>query len=189
MSSAWVCEHHGEVAPLRVIAPLGERTVETVARRSRVPVCQLSPAPVAWTLGGIAVAGDDRATTGVALGWSGPSPLGGPADLVLVAEEPGVGLGARYAGLPHVDAGECVIGLPSDHVEVGGHPVALWECADAPADRTVLVGEADGGWLWLVLWPPDADALLAERLALADGRDRVIPQQRGAASPRLAPLR
>lgn len=48
---------------------------------------------------GGASAGDERTgarATAVAL--AGPSPLGGPADLVLVAEEPGVGLGARLAG-------------------------------------------------------------------------------------------
>lgn len=168
---------------MTVIAPLGEHTVATTAARSRVPVWQLSPAPVSWTLGGLAVAGDERATTGVALGWSGPSPLGGGADLVLIAEEPGVGLGARYAGLPHVDAGECVVGPPCDRVEIAGHPVPLWECDEAPADRTALVGEADGGWLWVIFRPAAADALLAERLALADARDRALPYQRGAASP------
>lgn len=186
MSSAWICDHHGEVAPLTVIAPLGAQTIATVARRSAVPLWQLAPAPLGWTLGGIAVAGDERATVGVTLGWSGPAPLGGGADLLVVAEEPGVGLGARFAGLPHVDAGECVAGAPCDHVTVGGHPVPLWECTGVPADRTALVGEADGGWLWMVFWPAVADAVLAERLELADARDRAIPCQRGAATPHLA---
>lgn len=187
MSSAWWCEQHGEVAPLHVVAPVGERTVETIAGASRVPTWLLAPAPVGWTLGGIAHAGDDRATTAVTLAWSGPAPLGGPADLLLVAEEPGVGLGARYAGVPGVDAGECVTGRPADHVEVDGHPVPLWSCEGAPSDRTAFVGEAWGSWLWLVLWPAGADPLFAERLVLADARARPLPYQRGAPSPRIDP--
>jgi hypothetical protein len=188
MSSAWRCEHHGEVSPVRVVAPLQDGTVAAIAHGSRVPVWQLAAPPPAWTLGGVAVAGDERATTAVALGWNGPSPLGGSADLVIVAEEPGVGLGAHYAGLPGLDAGDCAQGAPDEHVELRGHPVALWCCAEAPTDRLAFVGEADGAWLWLVLWPSSADALLAERLVLADARERQIPQQRGAAHRRLALL-
>lgn len=185
LSGSWRCDLHGEVVPVTVHPPLSDGTVAAVAARSSVPVWQLAPAPFGWTFGGVAVAGDERATAGVALSWSGPSPLGGSADLVVVAEEPGVGLGARYAGLPTVDAGACVMGPPCDHVEVQSHPVALWACLEAPDDRCVLVGEADGGWLWLVLWPANADVLLAEDLVLADARERPVAQQRGAASPRL----
>jgi hypothetical protein len=80
-----------------------------------------------------------------------------------------------------------VSGKPSDHVRVGHHEIAVWTCDVAPDDRVVLVGEAEGSWLWLVLWPADADALLAETLTLLDARDRLIPTQRGAASPHLVP--
>jgi hypothetical protein len=178
------CEDHGAVAPLRTHAPLTDDAFGAAVAAAGVPVWQLSPPPVGWTVGGMAVAGDDP--VGIALAWSGPSPLGDDdADLIVVAEEPGVGLGARYAGLPGLDAGDCVVGAPDEHVEVRGHPVALWCCTQAPADRTVLVGEADGNWLWLVLWPADAEALLLEHLLLADARERLVPQQRGEPSRHL----
>ncbi|MGH3743941.1 MAG: DUF6758 family protein, partial [Mycobacteriales bacterium] len=96
-----------------------------------------------------------------------------------------VGLGARMAGLPHVDAGDCVSGAPVEHVEVRGRPVALWPCPGPPDDRIALVGEADAAWLWIVLWPATAEALFAERLLLTDARERSAPYQPGAASPRL----
>lgn len=185
MSSAWHCEYHGDVAPLHVLAPVGDSTVATVAARSAVPLWMPLPPPVGWTLGGIASAGDDRRTVATATAWSGPSPVGGLADLVVVAEEPGVGLGARLAGLPHVDAGDCVSGPPVEHVDVRGRPVALWPCPGTPADRIALVGEADAAWLWTVLWPAPAEALFAERLLLADARERSAPYQPGAASSRL----
>lgn len=185
MSSAWHCAHHGDVAPLHVVAPVGERTVDAVAAQARVPLWMLLPPPVGWTLGGVARAGDDRGTVATAAAWSGPSPVGGPADLVVVAEEPGVGLGARLAGLPHVDAGDCVVGAPVERVEARGRPVALWACTGTPDDRIALVGEADAAWLWLVVWPAAAEALFAERLVLTDARERAVPYQPGAASPRL----
>ncbi len=180
------CEDHGAVAALRTYAPLNDAAFQAVTAPGGVPVWQLSPLPYGWSVGGMAVAGPPDEPVGLALAWSGPSPLGDDeADLIVVAEEPGVGLGARYAGLPGLDAGDCVTGAPDEHVEVRGHPVALWCCPQAPPDRTVLVGEADGAWLWLVLWPADAEALLLEHLLLADARERLVPQQRGEPSRHL----
>ncbi len=184
-SRSWTCDHHGEVEPLQLVSPLDDGTVAAVAARSRVPVWQLSPPPVGWELGGVALAGSDAAPVAVAVAWSGPSPLGGRADLIIVAEEPAVGLGAGYAGLAAVDAGDCVSGPHDEQVEVRGHPVALWACDAAPPDRSVLVGEAGGSWLWLVVWPAVADALLLEHLLLTDARERAVTQPRGTPSSRL----
>ena len=65
------------------------------------------PLPPGWTVTG--VAGPATSAPGVratAVACSGPAPLGGgPADLVFVAEEPGVGLGTRFAGMPGPDPG------------------------------------------------------------------------------------
>ncbi|MGH3328851.1 MAG: DUF6758 family protein, partial [Streptomycetales bacterium] len=113
---------------------------------------------------------------------------GGAADLILVAEEPGVWLGARYAGLSGLDPGP----VPADtaaHAKIyaGGHPTAMW-CVDGGRDRTVFVGEARGMWLWAVLWPEPAGLLMYEKVRIADLRDvgdeiELLPF--GAVSPRL----
>jgi hypothetical protein len=189
MSSAWTCERHGAVQPLRVLPRVAPEVVAQTVARSGVPVwCPLPPVP-GWTVTGLAVAGDDRGPTpATALALGGPSPLGGPADLVLVAEEPGVGLGARYAGVDGLDPGAAVSGAPEEKVEAAGHPTALWRCESAP-DRVAFVGEALGVWLWAVLWPPAAELVLLEHVVLHDLRHaahaaQVLPF--GAASQRLA---
>ena len=132
-----------------------------------VPVWLPWPLPLGWLVAGFAGAGDER--TGVracAVALTGPNPLGGPADMVVVAEEPGIGLGASLAGLDSVD-------------------FPLWQ-VDSP-DRAVVAGEVQGRWLWVVLWPDTAGTLLVEPLALRDlrdpGQDLDLPF--GAASPRL----
>ena len=89
--------------------------------------------------------------------------------LLLVAEEPGVGLGARYAGLEDLDPGLTVAGQPDAKVEAAGHPTALWRSRSAD-DRAAFVGEAMGVWLWAVLWPPAAELVLLEHVELHDVR-------------------
>ena len=169
MSSSWECARHGAVAPLHVWATVGAEQLREAGRSSRVPLWTPSPVPTGWLLSGLATAGDGR-TPGhaAALAFCGPSPLGGPADLVLVAEEPGTGLGARYAG-EAVEPGDCAQGPPEARVRAAGHPTALWRCASAP-DRVAFVGEALGVWLWIVLWPPAAELMLIEHIALRDAR-------------------
>ena len=143
--------------------------------------------PVNWYASGVAWAGDDRTgPRATAFAASGPSPLGGPADLVMVAEAPRVGLGARLAGIdgPEPDRVE---GRPESKVEAAGHLTALWPVASSD-DRSAFVGEARGVWLWVVLWPADAALLLLEHLVvrdLRDGQSTVDLLMFGAASPRL----
>jgi hypothetical protein len=148
------------------------------------------PLPRGWVVTGVASAGDERiGTSAVAVACSGPAPLGGPGELLLVAEEPGVGLGAHFAGLAGPDAGGLDANTsPQAKLQAAGHPTALW-WVPAPPDRAVYVGEAQGNWLWLVLWPASAGALLLERLILADLRDltgeiSLLPV--GALTPRLS---
>jgi hypothetical protein len=190
MSSDWVCERHGAVQPLHVLPRVSGDVLAQAAARSAVPLWCPLPLLPGWTLTGLALAGDDRTRTGAAaLALAGPSPLGGPADLVLVAEEPGVGLGARYAGLDHLDPGAAVAGGPPQaKVQAAGHPTALWQCDSAP-DRTAFVGEALGVWLWAVLWPPEAELVLLEHVVLHDLRHEAHVAQDlpfGAPTSRLA---
>lgn len=170
MSSDWRCEEHGAVAPLRVLPRLGPDALAQTAGRARVPLWSPLPLLAGWTATGLAAAGDDRSgLTATALALSGPSPLGGPADMVLVAETPGTGLGARYAGGGEVDAETVLAGPPDAKVEAAGHPTALWRCPSAE-DRIAFVGEALGVWLYAVLWPPAAELVLLEHVVLHDLR-------------------
>ncbi|SFK15120.1 hypothetical protein SAMN05216275_11898 [Streptosporangium canum] len=119
---------------------------------------------------------------------SGPSLIPGPADLLIIAEEPGVGLGAGFAGLEGTDPGTGFDeGPPHAKVEIKGHPAALW-CVAAAPDRAVYAGEALGNWLWTVVWPAEAGYLITlAELSLRDLRDQdqALDLPFGAFSPRL----
>lgn len=187
-SSAWTCPWHGDVDPFHAAARPSHATLAAIVSKARVPVWLPRPLPTGWLVAGASYAGDDR-TGGKAsvVALSGPNPFGGPADLVLVAEEPGVGLGARFAGLPGVDPGEGVgKGQADAQVRALGHEAPLW-CVPNDTDRAVYVGEAGGCWLWVVLSPATAGALLVEDLLLADLRAKVPDTlDFGALSPMLA---
>jgi hypothetical protein len=170
MSSTWDCERHGPVAPLRTYPRLSGELVQQLAGRSKVPVWCPLPLLPGWTLAGMALAGDERSgTVATAVALSGPCPLGGPADLVLVAEEPGTGLGGRLAGTDWLDPGSVADGAPDGKVEAAGHDTPLWRCASA-GDRMAFAGEAGGVWLWALLWPPAAELVLLEHVVLHDLR-------------------
>ena len=100
---------------------------------------------------------------------SGPGVVSRQADLLLVAEEPGVGLGASYAGLVGTDPGPELASLPRDtRITAGGHPTALWSLP--VSDRSAYVGEAEGCWLWAVVWPVGEWMVLHDDLRLVDAR-------------------
>jgi hypothetical protein len=191
MHSDWRCPVHGSVPPLHIAHQLGTDVLDAVRVDAGVPVWLPWPILPDWTITGLAWAGDDRrpiAATAVAC--TGPAPLGGVADVVLVAEEPGVGLGARFAGLSGLDAGELLCGgllNTNAHAKVvaAGHPTPLWSI-EAAQDRCAYVGEAKGMWLWAIAWPGAAGYVLAEHLVLQDCRDGLPgPLPFGALSPYL----
>jgi hypothetical protein len=161
--------------------------MEALLRTAAVPVWLPWPLPAGWLVTGFAGAGDERVgARACVVALSGPNPVGGPGDLLVVAEEPGVGLGARLAGLDGPDPGEnFAVESPYTTFQYGGHEFPLW-LVRAP-DRAVFAGEAMGNWLWAVLWPDTAGVLLVETLTLRDlrdpGQDLDLPF--GATSPRL----
>jgi hypothetical protein len=162
------------VLPLHVLPTATPEAVELVRSAARVPLWAPSPLLPGWTITGVGWAGDDRSgTRATVLACTGPAPLGGVADLLLVAEEPGVGLGAGYAGLPATAATPDLSGPAAAKVHVAGHPTALWTVLGAPAGRAVLAGEALGVWLWAVLWPAEAGYVLLEHVVLHDVRERI----------------
>jgi hypothetical protein len=197
-SSAWRCDQHGEIHPLSPARQPSSDGLHAIAGNARVPVWVPWPLPYGWLVTGFAGAGDERTgLRGSAVALSGPHPLGGPADLVVVAEELGVGLGAGLAGLPGPDPGDgFAVGPPNAAVQVANHEAPLWlvesaqagEAARAGSDRVAaFAGEVEGGWVWVLLWPDTAGVLLVESLPLRDLRDPLqeldIPF--GALSPRL----
>jgi hypothetical protein len=200
MNSNWRCDLDGPVLPLYVAEHINAQILESaVAKvaagrgdRAPTPMWGLWPLPPGWMVTGVGWAGDCRSgIRATALACSGPAPIDrGPADLVLVAEEPGVGLGARLAGIPGPDPGPFLEGAcdgtPAHaKVRAAGWPTALWSVKSAD-DRSAYVGEAKGMWLYAVAWPSSAGYLVAEDLSLCDLVE-LLPGQLvfGAPSPYL----
>jgi hypothetical protein len=184
-SSAWLCPEHGEVGPLLPPRRPCREALEVVRSRARVPVWVPWPLPPGWLVTGFAEVGDDRSgSLAVAVALSGPSPLGGPADLMVVAEEPGVGLGSSYAGLPGPDPGHGFgVCVPNAKLVIDGHPVAMWAVGTDTA--AAYAGEALANWIWAVLWPESAGVLMLEELTLHDLRETALDLPYGALCPRL----
>jgi Family of unknown function (DUF6758) len=189
-SSDWRCDRHGAVSPLygpRLVTP---ELLATVASSGGVPMWLPWPLPAGWVATGAVLVGSNPGSL-VAAGvvCSGPGARSGPAELVLVSEDPGVGLGAGYARLPGPDAGPSVFaGAPTTRVLVGQHETPLWEVG-GPPDRSIYVGEADGRWLWAIAWPMEVGLVLHDGLTLVDLRDPglTLDIPSGALSPRWRP--
>ena len=188
-SSAWQCGRHGTVQPYSVIPRPGPDALAHVLSLAKVPVWVPHALPPGWMISGFACAGDEReGARAVVTALSGPSPLGGGAELLLVSEEPGLGLGARHAGLPGPDPGSGFgAGPPDAKVEAAGHPTALWSLP-TDLDCAAFVGEAKGLWLWALVEPGSAGVLLYEALDLVDLRDGYVENELafGSLSPRLS---
>ncbi|SED71334.1 hypothetical protein SAMN05216532_5440 [Streptomyces sp. 2231.1] len=190
-ADTWQCDVHGAVYPLQPVIPPSVEALNVVVHRTQVPVWMPWPLPVGWLFTGMGYAGDDRSGgRATAVACSGPGPLGGPGELILVAEELGVGLGARYAGIDGPDPGSYmnVEKPPQVKVLAAGRPTPLWHVYRTPDDRAVFAGEALGMWLWAVMWPEQAGLLMYDELVLTDLRDAgaeldLVPC--GALSPRL----
>ncbi|MEU8245427.1 DUF6758 family protein [Nonomuraea sp. NPDC048916] len=186
-SSAWRCDTHGDVVPYQPPWPPSTAAVEAMRKSAVVPVWLPWPLPSGWLVTGFSEAGDQR-TGGVAsvVALCGPSISAGPADLLIVAEEPGVGLGAAFAGVDGPDPGEGFdSGPPNAKIGVLGHPSPLW-CVEGAPDRAVYAGEALGNWLWAIAWPAEAGCLIAlSELNLLDLRDLDLDLPFGAFSPKL----
>lgn len=192
MHTEWRCDDDGVVLPFHVTAHINADVVRTVAAQVAVPMwCPWPPLP-GWVVTGVAWAGDERnGGRAAAVACSGPAPLGGgPADIILIAEEPGVGLGTRFAGIPGTDPGPALTRVMADgaahaKVRAGGHPTALWTVRSED-DRSAYIGEARGVWLYAVTWPAAAGYLLAEHVVLHDLGESVPPELvYGAPSPYL----
>jgi hypothetical protein len=217
MNAQWRCPTCGPVDPLSVAPQVSEAVLTGVVDRVRrhdglteprpgtrpthedpVPLWCPWPLPTGWMVTGVAWAGDDRRSPrATALTVSGPAPFSaGPADIVFVAEQLGVGLGGGLGGLgdagPAIDAGpglpEAVAHTPPHaKVRADGHPTPLWAVPSGPG-RSVHVGEARAMWLYVIGWPAPAAYLLADGIRLHDLVESVPAELvYGADSGRLRP--
>lgn len=176
---------------MQPVIPPSVEGLGVVAHRARVPVWMPWPLPLGWLFTGVASAGDDRSGgRATVVACSGPGPVGGMGELLLIAEELGVGLGARYAGIDGLDPGRSINmdGPPHTKVVAAGRPTPLWNVGGGPDDRAVFAGEARGLWLWAIVWPQQSGLLLYDELVLTDLREggaevELLPC--GALSPRI----
>ncbi len=174
----WRCEDHGSIMPLwRPTVADYDSFARHVASAEEMPTFMPWPISPGWTVtdfGCVAAPGRDaRATFATCTGASDPD---GVVEVSVVSEEPGVGLGARCAGLLRSDPGaEIGDGPPHAKVRIGGHPISLWSVltsdVDVAFDRSVFAGEAEGRWLWVVLRPASAALMLRDEWVLLNVAD------------------
>lgn len=172
----YVCAVHGPVPALwRPVSASYDDFAELVRRAGALPTYLPWPMSPGWSVAdfGCVVDGDKARATVTTT--TGNSDLDGPVEITVVAEDPGVGLGARCAGTPYIDPGEQIGKGPHDiHVRAAGRPVLMWS-VDAEGDelleKSVFAGEADGRWLWLVVRPASAALLLRDEWLFADVTD------------------
>jgi len=152
----WRCPDHGEIVPLwRPETAEYEAFAECLVEAGAFPTMLPWPMPPGWAItdfGCVAEpGGGGRASY---LTCSGVSDLDGVVEVTLVAEEPGVGLGARCASVDRTDPGADIVGPPHVKVRLSGHPTPLWSvstsASDVVFDRSVFAsadGVANGGYV------------------------------------------
>jgi hypothetical protein len=171
----FTCAEHGGVLPLwRSATPDYSTFADVLTRSSQMPMYLPWPMSPGWTVSDFGcVAGADGPALATVTTTVGASALDGDVEVTVVAEEPGVGLGARCAGTPSADPGGSVgVGPASVRIRVDSHPVPMWSVSSGDDDdllaRSVFAGEAGGRWLWLVMRPASAALLLGDEWLLAD---------------------
>ena len=171
----WSCPEHGPIAPLwRPREASYDAFAEHLRTADGFPTYLPWPMAPGWSVTDFAVAGEQGGRTVATLTCcSGTSELDGPVDVIVVAEEAGVGLGARCARIPEEDPGhELGDDPPVVRIRIENQLVPLWTVSTSGTggefDRSVVAGEAAGRWLWIVLRPAPAILLLGEDWLLRD---------------------
>lgn len=156
---------------LTVVEPLAAVLSADLARVP-VPLWSPWPLPDRWLFTGLAHTAATEPDGASVTSWSGPDLFGDPAELLLVCEEAGAGVGSHFAGrqetYPGPEVGE---GPPHARFLVHDRPVPLWAVDGVASDRAVYAGEASGRWLWVVVHPADASAIVVEPIQLVDARE------------------
>jgi len=171
---SWACPDHGTIDPLwRPEEASYDAFVEQLGATARFPTYLPWPLSPGWRITDFAAVGTEESGRAAMTCVSGTSALDGPVDVLVINEEPGTGLGSRIAGTWHDDPGtEVGEGPPSVKIRIDSQTVPLWPVSTSTAggewDRSVVAGEAEGRWLWLVLRPASAMLLLADDWILRD---------------------
>jgi hypothetical protein len=181
----WACPLHGVISPLwGPETPDYDALIEHLGRAGGLPSW------IPWPLKEGGAISDFGSVVGPSASFATctfMSDVEGLVEFTVLTEEPGVGLGARCAGVPGWQPSPDLRVQPrAASVRIDGHPIALWpvstaasadDAADfargpAPSDelldRSVFVGEAEGRWLWVVLRPASAALLLLDDWSLQD---------------------
>lgn len=174
-ADGWDCPEHGAVEPLHRPALASYETfAEHLRASTAMPTYLPFPLSPGWTVTDFACVGSEpsRATATMTC-CTGPSALDGPVDVMVVTEEPGVGLGARIAGTADPDPGAHVGAVPpAVYVRIERQSVPLWPVSTSVGssewDRSVVAGEVGGRWIWLILRPASAILLLRDDWILRD---------------------
>src|SRR3954470_3258461 len=135
-AQAW-CHVHGAVTPLHHTLLVAHDAISAVTADARVPAWVPDPMPNGGTVTGLAWGGEPGARA-IVVDTAGPAPLGGSAELGLVAEEPGTGVGGGDGGVPGLAPGDVIPGPPSVVVKAAGQHAPLWAVPTAD-DRAAFV--------------------------------------------------
>lgn len=165
------CADHGEVAPLISPDEVNYQALNDIVWLVPERALYLPwPMSSGWTIARLGcVPGRRAATVSVTVG---STVADGPVEVTVVSEDPGVGLGARCAGLAGVDPGRGITAnlggeRPAAHVRIESRAVPLWiipslDANELPLATTSFAGEADGRWLWVIVRPASAALLLRD---------------------------
>lgn len=169
------CDAHGPTEPLlRPVVSDYDALTEHLAVAGEFQTYVPWPLGPGWMVSDFGVVGTSGGAARASMTCcSGTSALDGPVDICVVAEEPATGLGARLARFGAEDPGDQIrTGSPTVQVRIGSQAVKLWSISISESagevDRSVLVGEAEGRWLWLLIRPASAILLLRDDWILRD---------------------
>ena len=169
------CPEHGALPPLWLPREATyDEFADHLGMADGFPTYLPWPLGPGWAVTEFGVVADESGRPAATLTCcSGATELDGPVDVFVVTEEPGVGLGARCAGLLHDDPGPDLGDGPAPvRVRIDNQAVPLWAVStsrsDHEFDRSVFAGEALGRWLWIVLRPAPAMLLLRDDWILRD---------------------
>lgn len=170
---SWICSDHGRVPALwRAREATYDGFVEHLARAGDFPTYLPGPMALGWSVSDFGVVTGGSAPQATVTTAQGSTEHDGPVEVITVSEEPGVGLGARCAGMVHSDPGhEIALDRPTARVRIDSQSVPMWAVGlstEVEADRSVMAGEAHGRWLWLVIRPASAIMLLGGEWILSD---------------------
>lgn len=170
---AWTCGDHGGVPPLwRTEEATYDAFAEHLARAGDFPTYLPWPMAAGWRVTDFGVVKGYGRAQATVTGVAGATEYDGPVEMVVVSEEAGVGLGARCAAMVYSDPGhEIAASPPTVWVRIDSQSVPVWAVGlseDIEADRSVVAGEAQGRWLWLVIRPASAIMVLGKELLLSD---------------------